>query len=98
MVRVMIKRRVKAGEVPKVEEALKDLRAAALYQRGYITGETLVRVDDPSTMLVISTWDSLENWNAWHENERRVQLADLLRAHLQDDEEFFVYYVVGREI
>ncbi|MCD6567415.1 MAG: antibiotic biosynthesis monooxygenase [Dehalococcoidia bacterium] len=98
MVRVMIKRKVKAGEEGKLQEALKDFRSAALYQRGYITGETLVRTEDPRIFLVMSTWDSLENWNAWHENERRVQLADLLRPHLEEDEQFFVYYVVGREI
>jgi len=98
MVRIMIKRNVKKGEEGKVREALKDFRAAALYQRGYITGETLVRTDDPNIILVISTWDSLENWNAWHENERRAQLSALLRPHLEEDEQFFVYYVVGREI
>jgi len=40
---------------------LRELRALALPRRDYISGETLRSKDDPSTYIVISTWESVED-------------------------------------
>ena len=97
MIKVIVRRRIKEGIEVKAEEALKDLRAAALHQPGYVTGETWVDTADPHTVLTISTWASLGHLKAWLENEQRIERADLLRPLLQTEEQISTYHVVGGE-
>lgn len=97
MIKVIISRQIKKGAEAKVEEMLMDLRGAALHQPGYITGETLVSVADPHKVVTVGTMLSLEHWKAWHECERRIELATLLRPLLERDEEYSIYYLAGRE-
>jgi heme-degrading monooxygenase HmoA len=97
MIKVVISRQIKEGAETKVQEMLMDLRAAALHQPGYVTGETLVSINDPHNILTVGTMTSLEHWKAWRESEQRIELANLLRPFLVKDEEFSIYYLVGRE-
>ncbi|MFC2068968.1 hypothetical protein ACFLTP_08205 [Chloroflexota bacterium] len=57
MIRVIIEQQTKKGE--SVSTLLRELRAAAIHELGYITGETLVSTEDESVVVVISTWRSL---------------------------------------
>jgi heme-degrading monooxygenase HmoA len=60
------------------------LRSKAMHAKGYISGETLRSLDDPNEYLVISTWNSLDDWRHWEaEKERQEiqnQIDSLLRA------------------
>lgn len=38
---------------------------------GYITGETLINIDDPEDFIVISTWKSPEDWKNWLNSKER---------------------------
>ena len=46
----------------------------AVNQPGYENGETLYSVDNPGTQIVISTWHSLPEWQAWKDNPERKKL------------------------
>lgn len=72
MVRVILEH--KAKDTEKLVDVIREVRNEAMKQRGYITGETLVNIEDPSTVLVISTWEKLEDWNAWDTSETRVKM------------------------
>jgi Uncharacterized enzyme involved in biosynthesis of extracellular polysaccharides len=98
MIKVVLSRQIKANTETKLVEALMDLRAAALHQPGYITGETLMNTADPHNILVISTWISLEHWKAWKESEQRIELDEALMPLLSSEEQVSTYYVVGREM
>jgi heme-degrading monooxygenase HmoA len=50
------------------------LRSLATIQPGYITGKTFRCLDCPGEYLVISTWNSLDDWNRWLQSEQRVSL------------------------
>lgn len=73
MIRVIIKRVVKEGE--SVMDLLQQLRKAALLQPGYVTGETLININNRQTVTVISTWRSLEDWKRWESSEKRAGIA-----------------------
>ena len=60
--------------LPRLSQLLIDLRNLANQQPGYISGETLRNVDDRNEYLVISTWKSLEAWEGWLANQKRVEL------------------------
>lgn len=83
-VRVFIEREIDPGNEIKLHNLLLKLRAKAMQARGYISGETLRCVDDPNRFLVISTWNSLEEWRNWENNPDRkaiqVEIDKVLRA------------------
>jgi len=70
-VKVIIERRVPKGKDTDLANLMRDLRAKAMFARGYISGETLRAHDDPTLYVVISTWKSLEDWKAWEASPER---------------------------
>ena len=80
MVRVIIDHKAKDPE--KLKAVIRDVRNEAMKQRGYITGETLVSTEDPSNVIVITTWQSPEDWKAWDTSEKRVKLNERINALL----------------
>lgn len=95
LVRVIIKRQVKAENEMVVYGLLKDLRADAMQQEGYISGETLISAYDPHKIVVISTWHSMDNWNSWKENEQRKKI-DAILEKLQVEPTAYEVYVYSK--
>ncbi|MCP3950934.1 MAG: antibiotic biosynthesis monooxygenase, partial [Desulfobacterales bacterium] len=62
-VKILIKRKVADKNNEALNTLLRQFRALAIEQSGYISGETLQRVDRPGECLVISTWKSENDWN-----------------------------------
>jgi heme oxygenase (mycobilin-producing) len=76
MVRVVVEHLAKSREdAEKVVNIILQLRNEAIKQNGYITGETLIDLDQPRNVLVISTWDKAESWQAWDKSELRTSLT-----------------------
>jgi heme-degrading monooxygenase HmoA len=92
IVKVMIKREVKKGKEKKFFEALKEFRVNAMDQPGYITGETLICADMPSKVMVISQWESIEDWQAWKNSDKNKELSDTL-ASFQKNKTVYEPYV-----
>lgn len=95
MIRVIIERQVKNKE--RLLPMLRELRAAAVHQPGYVTGETLVSTEDASITAVISTWHSLEQWQAWETSETRATLYELIEPLLVEEPRVRVYRVMATE-
>ena len=94
LAKIMIRRYFKTGYTREVIALLHDLRAAAMSQPGYISGETLMRYKDPQRVLVIGTWQDIDSWHQWQNSRKRKQLDAMIDIYL---EEPVVYeeYVVG---
>jgi heme-degrading monooxygenase HmoA len=84
LVKVMIKRKIKAGKAREVFALLNKTRSAAMNQRGYITGETLMNHDNPREILVIAMWQDMENWLNWKENPDRKANETILERWLEE--------------
>ena len=95
-VKVFIKRQIKEGKSKEVFKLLNKFRSNAMDQKGYVTGETLMSYQDPRCLLVISTWQSIDNWLAWKENNERkaneAKLEQFLEAPTEYDEFIFGTY------
>ena len=74
-VRILIERTAETDRQDELLDLMKQLRAKALLQAGYISGESLLSVDKPGTHLVISTWHSLADWRAWENHPERLAIA-----------------------
>jgi heme-degrading monooxygenase HmoA len=81
-IRVIMERTVSADKQDQLLDLMKQLRARAVHQPGYISGETLTSVDRPGTHLVISTWHSLRDWRVWENHPERLEILTQLEALL----------------
>ena len=95
LVKVFIKRQVEKGKEMEFLSLLKKLRTLAMNHQGYISGETLISIDDPQSVIVISTWQSTEDWNEWKESEERKTADSLLEA-LQVEPTSYEAYVFSK--
>ena len=68
VVKVIIDRKVKKGKESEFFELLKGLRSKAVTSKGYISGETLRSLSDATNYIVLSTWQSADDWKNWEKN------------------------------
>jgi len=92
-VKILIKRVVSSENVLALTLLLKKLRSLTLNQPGYIFGETLKRVDREDECMVISTWRSLDEWNAWLNNEERASIQSEIDLLLGLETDYSAYEV-----
>ena len=59
-----------------VEPILMQLRSHAMQYAGFVSAENLVSEEDFSVVIMISTWETIENWRTWVESKIT---RDLLR-------------------
>lgn len=90
-VKIFIKRNVTDSKIAELTVLLKRLRSVTLMQPGYISGQTLKRVDKPGECLVISTWRSAEDWQEWLGNSKRIAIQDEIDELLDIPTEYAVY-------
>jgi heme-degrading monooxygenase HmoA len=91
-VRILIKRKV-----PKEKEAdllvlTTQLRALASREPGYISGETLKRLDKPDEFLVISTWQDADDWNKWKASKERSEIQKKIDILLGKATQYEMYH------
>ena len=80
-VRVVIQRWVRYGREAELRRLLEHMRGQAQSQPGFISGETLRCPNDPSLWVVISTWESLADWQRWAQGPDRPDFESRI-AHL----------------
>jgi len=91
-IHVIIKRKVKQGHQAKeLVPLILQMRSLAMYQPGYISGETLCDIENPGECLVISTWDSVEDWNKWVHSQERARMDQKMEALTGEKTEYHIY-------
>jgi heme-degrading monooxygenase HmoA len=73
-IHVIIKRKLKVSHPEKLIPLLRELNELAKVQEGYISTDTLQSLENPEDYLVISKWETEENWKAWFESKERRNL------------------------
>lgn len=95
-VKVLIKRKVAREHLQAIFGWITQLRSSAAKQPGYISGETLMKADDPGQYLVISTWETPEDWKAWLESEERGEIQKKIDEIIGEPTEYEVYQYPSR--
>jgi heme-degrading monooxygenase HmoA len=90
-VKIIIKRKVAKEKEAELLPLLIQLRSLATAQPGYISGETLRNMDDTEEYLVISTWHSQDNWDAWTLSNQRADIQEKIDALLGKKSEYDTY-------
>lgn len=90
-IKVLIIRHGGSENFEDLKPLLQRLRSLALAQPGYVSGETYCNIEDPGEYLVISTWASLETWNAWQNHEERASVQHRIDALLGEPTVYHVF-------
>jgi heme-degrading monooxygenase HmoA len=89
MIRVLIERWLAEGSDEDLEDQ-RDLRREAIHTPGYVTGETLRDAAEPRHFVIISTWRSRQDWEAWAASGARQKIEERIRAMLAEPEKITV--------
>jgi len=90
-VKVIIRRIIPEHRAADLVPLLRQLRAMATLQPGYISGETLRRIDKPDEFLVMSTWKSSQDWHRWARSQERIEIQGKIDTVLGGKTEFGVF-------
>ena len=90
-IKIIIERHTIPGNELSLSELLLQLRAEAMKTKGYISGETLRALDDPNKYIVISTWDTLEDWRTWEADSTRKKIQKNIDALLRTPSAHHIY-------
>jgi len=93
--KILIRRKFVKGKKREIIALLKELRSRALQQSGYISGETLSAVDQPQTLMVIGSWQDMETWHNWKENDTRKTLEQMLTTYQEGSTEYQEFTLGG---
>jgi len=90
-VKIVIRRKVPKNKEKELLPLIKELRIATTRQAGYISGETLQRIDKPGETLVVSIWERAEDWNRWITSPERSVLQTKIDTLLGKETEYEIY-------
>jgi len=91
-VKIIIKRNVSEIRERELMPFLIKMRNLCINHPGYISGETLKSVDTPGEYLVISTWQSLEDWERWASSSDRIEIQSQIDFLLGEETDYGVYH------
>jgi heme-degrading monooxygenase HmoA len=74
MIKIHIRRSVNAENKEALMTLIRQLRSTIVGQPGYLSSETLNRVDAPEEILVVSKWQSDFYWRQWYDSPERSKI------------------------
>ncbi len=75
-VHVIIKRKFTMNQPDKIIPLLKELNTRAQGQPGCISKVTLQSTEEPGEYLVVSVWETVEDWNRWFMDPERKEIQN----------------------
>lgn len=83
-VKIITEWKFKEDPFPQSLRAINEFKVKAIKQKVYISGETLVDLEDNQKVVVLFVWSDLDGWNAWVNNLERSKLEKELIPHLEE--------------
>ena len=91
MIKIHIKRKVPPQKRDELQVLINELRALTMGQPGYITGETLKRVDRPGESLIVAKWQSIDYWQQWRQSQARSEIQSKIDQLLGEETKYEIY-------
>ena len=92
-VKILIYRTISKEQEPVVRPFLKQLRQLALKTRGYISGESLISGENLEENLIISSWESLDDWETYMENNESREIRFNIDQILAKETVYKIYFM-----
>lgn len=93
-IKILIKRKIKDGNLRAASRLLINNRTGAMNQPGYISSETMRSLDDPDLIAVVSMWQTREAWESWKNSETRLANETEFKDYVVGSTEY-EYYSLG---
>jgi heme-degrading monooxygenase HmoA len=91
-IKVLIKRRVPLEKARETITLFRQLRILATAQEGYISGETLRSLEKPEEFIVISAWQSSQDWKNWLASPQRGEIQSKIDQLLGGETIYDIYH------
>ncbi len=91
-VKALIKRVVPESKAKDMIPLFRQMRALAMNQDGYISGETLRNLNNSEEYLVISSWQSSDAWISWLNSSDRQKIQARIDELLGGQTQYDVYH------
>ena len=91
-VKILIRRRVPEDKARQMIPLFRRMRTLANEQPGYITGETMKNLERPDEFLVISTWETSDDWRRWLESRERQEVQSQIDKLLGGKTEYEIFH------
>ena len=75
-IKVLIRRKIPENLKDQLNILLLKMRYLAMQQKGYIGGETLKKLDSADEYLIISRWQTIEDWSKWLVSDERREIQE----------------------
>ncbi|MBT8356315.1 MAG: antibiotic biosynthesis monooxygenase [Deltaproteobacteria bacterium] len=96
-VKVFIKRQVPEEKARDIIPLVRQMRSLATNHQGYISGETLRNLERPEEFMVISTWQSSQDWKQWIQSEGRKEIQGKIDSILGGETEYQIFHYGFKE-
>ena len=80
-----------------VEPVLKQLRSYATEYPGFVGAEILVSEADHSVGVMLSTWETMENWRTWVGSKGTLEVLQRARTSVTGTPRITVYRTIPTE-
>jgi len=90
-VQVIIKRKLIIDNPEEIFPLFSELRSRAKQQPGYIDGMTLKNIDKSGEYMVISTWDTAEDWKVWYQSKERRDIQGQIDSLIGEKTHYSIY-------
>ncbi len=96
MIRIHIRRHVSEDNQQALMALINQMRSAIVGNPGYVSGETLKRIDQSGEILageilVVSKWQSHFYWKQWHESRERAALQADIDKLMGEQTQYEIY-------
>ena len=91
MVKVIVGYKVKKGA--DIQPILLKLRSHAIQYSGFVGAENFVREKVSSIIMVVYTWQSVNDWREWEKSKIRQGLLKEAKTLLEDEPRVTIYTV-----
>ena len=90
--KILIRRNVPESKARQMIPLFRKMRTLANQQPGYITGETMRNLEKPDEFLVISTWETSDDWKRWVQSNDRQQIQSQIDTLLGGKTEYEIFH------
>ena len=91
MIKIHIRRSVTDENKEELMTLIRQLRSTIVGQPGYLSSETLNRIDTPGEILVVSKWQSDFYWKQWYDSPIRSEIQAKIDDLLDTETRYEIY-------
>jgi len=91
MIKIHIRRNIPEDKKEDAMLLIIKLRSMSMGKPGYISGETLKRLDKPGESLVVTKWQSVHYWNQWFQSEERSEIQNKIVKLIGEETQYEIY-------